>query len=167
MMRLYCPDLNVFVDPTDRNVLIWYQQHRVDPTIGVLQTYMLYEATRKIQGEKYWDADARRIRYGKPRKAHVSGRYRLYAIPWSGLSDRNRRPIFHGDILQDGERPGRVCEVHRALGIRFLKTDDGAHWNFPTSDYTDDMAIVDSAILNPNMIGELIRNLFIYPNPET
>lgn len=164
MIRLYCPELNVFINPTDRNVMVWYQENRFDPTIGVLQTALLYDEIRTVSGPKTWDEKAKRIRYPK-RKAHVSGRYKLYHIPWSELYDRFNRPVFHGDILQEEETRGLlVCQVATGV-LRFLRTDTGLTWDLAPEVQIIGMRRIGSAVLDPHLVGESIRGLFVYPKP--
>lgn len=166
MIRLYCPDLNVFVEPTDRNIIMWYKQHHVDPTIGLLQTYLLYEETREVTGGKYWDEEAKKIRYAKKRTAKVSGRYQLFEIPWSGLYDRHNRPIFHGDLLHEADDRGPlVCQVGRGV-MRFLRHDTATHWDIAPEVQVIGMQRTGSAILDPHLVSEVIRPLFVYPTPE-
>jgi hypothetical protein len=167
MMRLYCPQLNQFVDPTDRNVFVWFQEHRVDPTIGIFRASIMYEATRNIGGGKYWDVQAHKIRYSKLRKAQVSGRYRLYEVPWSGMYDRDKRPIFHGDIIESTRIPRMlfVCNIteHKSPGFLFCAgTDVQAGVRY----LSENSLIIGSAVISPHLVGDSIRKLFVYPNPE-
>lgn len=166
MIRLYCPDLNVFVNPTDHNVIVWYQQHRVDPTIATLQTCLLYEETRTLKGaSKYWDEKTQEIKYAKKRQTKVSGRYQLFEIPWSGLYDRHNRPIFHGDILHEADERGPlVCEVGPGV-IRFLRHDTGLTWDITPEVQILGMRRIGSAVLDPHLVGDKIRGLFVYPKP--
>lgn len=164
MIRLYCPELNVFIDPTDRNILVWFQQHRVDHTIGVLQTFLLYEGTRTVPGVKYWDKETRTIRYGKKRKTKVSGRYQLYSVPWSGLYDCHNRPIFHGDLLKSEDAKPLVCDV--GVGsIRLLRHNTGLSWSEPDVQVIG-LQRIGSALLDPQLVCETMRPLFVYPKSE-